>query len=292
MAKRYARWLALAALLALGACTAGSEAASPKTPSHTVSSDEPTPKPTASGGMWPQTSLEEVRQAQELADAGDPDYTWQVDAQLAADDLGPYEALYNGRVELVDRFLREVLGWEAYMQNVLVGGAYDSLNDQRFLRCAPGRTNPLYPRQPDSDNRGESCAPTLDDFTYDSVSLDLVQPGRQGPGGIWVVSNWRPTTFTQADPAATEAYATERLKGFLAARIDGRGAEGYVDVYAGWLVPQVPLLYATTSGCPVRAIRVRACVGAPVARRRLHLFQDSPVRQGWDLGRAGDLLAV
>jgi hypothetical protein len=210
----------------------------------------PSPDPTTSGDMWPQTSLEEVREAQERADAGDPDYTWLVDAQLWADDLGTYERLYDGRVELVDRFLREVLGWEAYMQNVLVGGADHSLTDQTFLRCAPGRTNPLYPPQPDSQQGGESCAPTLDELTYESVSLDLVQPDRQGPGGIWVVSNWRPTTFAQADPTVAEAQATERLEEFLAARIAGRGAEGYVDVYAQWLEQQVPLLYATTSGSP------------------------------------------
>ena len=39
-----------------------------------------------SGGMWPQSTLEEVRAAQELADAGDPAYTWQVDPQLVEDD--------------------------------------------------------------------------------------------------------------------------------------------------------------------------------------------------------------
>jgi hypothetical protein len=210
--------------------------------------EPPSPAPTMSGQMWPQSSLEEARQAQELADAGDPEYTWQVDAQLVSDDA--WTRLYNGEVELVDRFLREVLGWEAYMQNNLVGGADYSLADQRFLRCAPGRTNPLYPPQPDSQNRGESCAPTLDELTYESVSLDLVQPGRQGPGGIWVVSNWRPTTFAQADPAVTEAQATERLEEFLAARIAGRGAEYQVDVYADWVGRELPLLYATTSGAP------------------------------------------
>ena len=47
-----------------------------------------------------------------------------------------------------------------------------ALPDQRYLRCAPGRTNPLYPPQPDSEQPGESCAPTLDDFPYESVSLD------------------------------------------------------------------------------------------------------------------------
>ncbi len=210
----------------------------------------PDPTVTISDTMWPQSSLEEVQEAQRLADAGDPDYTWQVDAQLAGDDYVKWERLYNGQVELVDRFLREVLGWEAYMQNVFVGGADYSLTDQRFLRCAPGRTNPLYPPQPDSQQGGESCAPTLDELTYESVSLDLVQPDRQGPGGIWVVSNWRPTTFAQADPAVAEAKATQRLEEFLAARIAGRGAEGHVDVYADWLGREVPLLYATTSGAP------------------------------------------
>jgi hypothetical protein len=208
------------------------------------------PEPATSGQMWPQSTLDEVRTAQELANAGDPDYMWQVDAGLAAEDYsGTWDRLYNGQVELVDRFLREVLGWDAYIQNTLVGGADASLTDQRFLRCAPGRTNPLYPPQPDSP-RGWSCAPTLDDFTYESVSLDLVQPVRQGPGGIWVVSNWRPTTFEQADPTVAQAQATERLEEFLAARIAGRGAEGYVDVWADWLGQEFPLLYATTSGAP------------------------------------------
>jgi len=210
----------------------------------------PDPTVTISDTMWPQSSLEEVQEAQRLADAGDPGYTWQIDAQLAGDDYVKWERLYDGQVELVDRFLREALGWEAYMQNVYVGGADHSLTDQRFLRCAPGRTNPLYPPQPGSQHGGESCAPTLDELTYESVSLDLVQPDRQGPGGIWVVSNWRPTTFAQADPAVAEAKATERLEEFLAARIAGRGAEHKVDVYADWLVREVPLLYATTSGAP------------------------------------------
>ena len=39
--------------------------------------------PTDLEPLWPQTSLEEVRQAQELADAGDLDYTWQVAPYLA-----------------------------------------------------------------------------------------------------------------------------------------------------------------------------------------------------------------
>ena len=137
-----------------------------------------------------------------------------------------------------------------------------SLTDQRFLRCAPGRTNPLYPPRPDSEGRGESCAPTIDERTYESVSLDLVQPDRQGPGGIWVVNQWRSTApFAQADPAIAEAQATERLEKFLAARIAGRGAEGYVNVYADWLVQRVPLLYATTSGAPYERFEFERVAG-------------------------------
>ncbi len=209
--------------------------------------ENPTPPPAVSTAMWPQSDLEEAQEAQELADAGDPVYTWQVDVGLAEED-GTWDRLYNGQVELVDRFLREVLGWEAYLQNLHEGSGDSSLNDQRFLRCAPDRTNPLYPPQPGSEVGGESCAPTVDDLTYESVSFDLVQPVRQGSDGIWVVSNWRPRRFVQVDPVVAEAQATERLEQFLEARVAGNGAEGYVNVYAGWLGHEFPLLYATTSG--------------------------------------------
>ena len=56
-------------------------------PTHT---EAPSPAPPASGGMWPQSSLDEVREAQELADAGDPAYTWQVDPQLSSGEWWAY----------------------------------------------------------------------------------------------------------------------------------------------------------------------------------------------------------
>lgn len=203
--------------------------------------------PATSGGMWPQSTLDEVRAAQEHADAGDPAYTWQVDSQLAEDESWIEE---RRQVELVDRFLREVLGWEAYMLNTAEGargGSYDVFYDVRYVRCAPGRTNPLYPPGPEPE-WGELCAPTLDDLRYESVSLDVAQLDRRGRDGIWVVSRWRLTVpFGQVDPVPVEAQARERLGEFLAARIGGNGAEGYVQVIRA---ETVPLLYATTSGAP------------------------------------------
>ena len=202
-----------------------------------------TGQPSISGSMWPQSTLDEVRAAQERADAGDPDYTWQVDLQLFTDDTWTSDP---GQIEIVDRFLREVLGWEAYVLNPSEGmdrdGYYDTNYDQRYLRCEPGRTNPLYP--------GEPCAPTLDDLRYESVSLDLAQLVRQASDGIWVVSRWsRTAPFAQADPELDQAAAEATLEAFAQARVDGSGAEGYATAFHSTdPQAQVPLLYATTTG--------------------------------------------
>ena len=258
--------------------------------------EAPSPDPAISGQMWPQTSLEEVRAAQERADAGDPDYTWQIGAQLTEDD--PWG--HVDELELVDRFIREVLGWDAYMFNKAAGGDVNesggtdgwvdgALTDQRFLRCTPGRTNPLY--QPDSEQPGDSCAPTLDDLRYESVSLDLAQLDRKGLDGIWVVNRWRLTApFAQADPVAVEAQATERLEEFLAARIAGTGAEGHVQVDPDI---DVPLLYAITSGAPYERYEIERVDGPlwPYGRMTFsaRLFADGDAtvveqKIGWEPG--------
>ena len=54
--------------------------------------------------------------------------------------------------------------------------------------------------------------------------------------------------FVQADPVAVEAQARQRVEQFLAARISGQDAEGYVSVQETDADVGVPLLYATTSG--------------------------------------------
>jgi hypothetical protein len=260
VALRIALWAAAAAVLvvAVGSIVRiGDEPDPADVPPSTVTTRPPTTtvSPT-SEGMWPQSTLEEVRAAQELADAGDPAYTWQVDPQLVEDDSWVEE---RHQVELVDRFLREVLGWEAYMlnssQGTPLGGRF---YDERYLRCEPGRTNPLYPPGPEPE-WGELCAPTIDDLRYESVSLDLAQLDRQGEDGIWVVSRWSLTApFAQADPVVVEAQATERVEEFLAARIAGTGAEGHVQVERDI---DVPLLYATTSGAPYERYEIERVDG-------------------------------
>ena len=211
-----------------------------------------------SGGMWPQSSFDEVQRAQELADAGDPDYTWQVAPSLILYEEGAAEP---GDVELVNRFLREVLGWESFLYAPFlesdINGVIGAHTDLRYLRCAPGRTNPLYPPGPEPET-GELCAPTLDDLRYETVSLDLAQLDRQGRDGIWVVNQWRLTPFAQADPAVVEAQATERLEEFLAARIAGTGAEGRVRLFRE---VDIPLLYATTSGAPYERYEIERVEG-------------------------------
>ena len=66
------------------------------------------------------------------------------------------------------------------------------------------RRIPLYPTAPDGHQEApgaERCAPTIDELHYETVSLDLSQPDRRGPDGIWVVSRWAMTApFAQTDP--------------------------------------------------------------------------------------------
>ncbi len=206
-----------------------------------VRDEVPGPSPTIVQPIWPQTSFEEVRNAQELADAGDPAFAWQADPGLAAwrDD---------GGAEILGRFLQEKLGWEAF--RTLRWGGDNSANSAHrglIIRCATGRTNPLYPRDP----RGRGCAPTIDDLRYEQVSIDLHQPIRQDPTGIWVITTWEMLeTLVQAVPPS-DAQVKGLVEAFLRARIAGKGAEPFADVDEGSTPSKkVPLLYATSRGSP------------------------------------------
>ena len=226
--------------------------------------------PPISGAMWPQSSLDEVRQAQRLADAGDPAYTWQVDPMLAAYAGGTAAESPLGS-EIFERFAREELGWEESSGFAIMGYVENGgIEGVKFIRCAPGRTNPLYPTAyPDMPPEIRGCAPTTDDGRFETVRFDVAQPaGRGGPSGVWVVSDWR--MLTPALPGSTfehlypdfdqrqveqlappsNAEVTELLQAFLGARVDGEGAEQYLHRHEAEepLSPddEVPLLYATT----------------------------------------------
>jgi hypothetical protein len=272
--------LAVAAVVVMVASLAvvGLTQRSDPTVGPTGLSPSPTPLPSVaapsgpvSGGVWPQSTAEEVREAQERADAGDPAYTWQVDQALDLLDRNPASSLTDVNVTvpaIVDRFLREVLGWDAFLFNVRESvrddGDVNSMRGLEYIRCAPGERNPRYPTADERAPGAERCAPTIDDLRYESVRIDLEQPGWQGPDGIWVVSDWAMTApFAQADPRVTESEVKAGLEEWLAARVAGVGAETNLDLEdergdgrcgERWRtmcrIGEVPLLYATTSGAP------------------------------------------
>ncbi|HSJ85111.1 MAG TPA: hypothetical protein VLA91_15010 [Acidimicrobiia bacterium] len=217
----------------------------------TRESADPSPGPTTPTGMWPQSSLEEVREAQLLADAGDPDYTWQVDPELAA------WAKEAGDAEIVTRFLRDELGWEEF-QNGGHGDASEETSEGLmwategvYIRCAPDLTNPLYPDDP----VGGRCAPTIDEHRYEKVSIRVAQLGLQGPSGLWVVTRWVMLPPSEQVAPPSEAEATTPLQAFLQARIDGEGAERHLGPW------DVPLLYATTTGAPYERSEIELLEG-------------------------------
>jgi hypothetical protein len=200
-------------------------------------------------GMWPQATVEEARAAQALVDAGDPAYAWQVDSSWSIDD----DPLIG--TEISERFLREGLGWEESIDvgsagYIAAGGA--DVNADVFLRCAPGRTNPMSSLYRDLELETRGCAPTLDDFHYEAVTYGVGQPVRSGPTGLWVVT-WEmlPPAEQKTPPSDTEAH--ELLRAFLAARVEGEGAERYLlprgEAQGLPFVDGVaPLLHTTTSG--------------------------------------------
>jgi hypothetical protein len=265
-------------------------AASPSpSPSPAVSVE-----PTSSGGMWPQSSLEEVRQAQQLADAGDTRYTWQF--VVSGAHIGQHHPRDSER--FFARFLEEVLGWADYRWNEAFAhpdGLVDG--DVVYIRCAPGGANPLYPDDPDG-----GCAPTIDGLRYETVKINVAQLDRQGFSGIWVVTAWEMIEPAEQIAPPTDADIAASLGAFLQARIDGEGAEGLADFaefdpYADERVDaekELPLLYATSSGAPYARSEIERVDGPvwPSGRMQFEtrLFTqdgDTVVEQVFSLERDG-----
>jgi hypothetical protein len=212
-------------------------------------------EPTVSAKLWPQSSLADVREAQERATAGDPDVTWQLAPALYNDAAPPGDAV------IFTRYLRQILGWDSFRW----GDALDlvwtadcasspgcTMHTIGFARCATGRPNPLYPKEgmrgdvPDFLD-GTTCAPTIDDVTYETITLVASQPAVRGPKGIWVISDsYRGGSFRQSAPLP-EGKVTDVVEDFLKARIDGEGVGTFVTSSA-----EIPLLYAASDGAGYR----------------------------------------
>ena len=192
------------------------------TPDTSPPSDPTSTPAQRSGGMWPQTNLEEVRQAQALADDGDPDVMFQVTGviewQLAQHH--PKDA------PIFRRFLEEKLGWENYRWDESIAHP-DGLvpGDVVYVRCGSGDANDRYR----SDRGLRGCAPTIDGVRYETVKVNVAQPDRQGPGGIWVVTRWEIIEPAEQVAPPSEAEIQASLGAFLQARVDGEGAEGFAD---------------------------------------------------------------
>ena len=297
-----------------GVLWARSRAARPTQPTTapSVASESPT-----SGGMWPQSNVEELWAAQDRADAGDTAYKWQVEPGLS-DPSGEWWAyIAAGGVDIVERFLREKLGWDQFLFNAYLPLEYtteDGVLQVAYVRCAPTKTNTLYTVFPEGDYGAgaAACAPTIDARHYETVLIDLKQSGKTGPTGLWVVERWTMLPpFAQTDPAAAQAEATARLQKFLKARVAGSGAEGYVDTTAPGSTGELPLLYATDTGAPyerfdfelVRGpvwpfadmefrVRMSAQGGDTVVEQRLRWFDSKFSARARDATQNGEPVAV
>jgi len=208
----------------------------------------PSLDPQAWGSMWPQSSLEEVRRAQALADAGDPAYTWQVSR------TGWYQPGQNHPIdtEFFARFLEQKLGWEEFVWDEAFAHRDGFVaGDVVYVRCAPGGTNPLY-----LDDIEGRCAPTIDKLRYETVKINVAQLDRQGEAGVWVVTGWEMIEPAEQVAPPSDAETAAVLEGFFQARIGGEGAEDFVDFAENdpfadeRVVREIPLLYATSTGVP------------------------------------------
>jgi hypothetical protein len=196
------------------------------------------PDPQSSGGpdagIWPQSTVEEAVEAQRLADAGDPRYTWQRDDHGGGVTDGQQVAL---------AFVDERLGLDYldYFEPAVPGrGAYGAFITFTFALCEPG-PNPAYPSMPD-------CAPA-DGDRFSAIDVTVEQLARGGPRGIWVVTGWGSSDFRQAAPPSGDEVR-RLFESYLGARLAGSGAEAYLTSSSAGYWEDRLYLYTTSGGSP------------------------------------------
>ena len=230
-----------------------------------------------SGQMWPQTSLEEVREAQERADAGDPDYTWQVDPELVG-DAEPW----TGRRSSSGSSARSSGGRSSRP----VGGyAYGKREVSTTASCSSaarraGRTR--CRARPDMPPEVRGCAPTIDDFRYETVRFTVEQPARRGPSGIWVVTRWemlQPVEPHSASTTSTPSSPEAGRAGRPALRRGSHRAPARRSSEPGWMVK------GPRSTCS--ATRRRAAVDGRGGAAPVRHDRRGPLRAIRDRARAG-----
>ncbi|MBI2238755.1 MAG: hypothetical protein HYU54_09575 [Actinobacteria bacterium] len=188
-------------------------------------------------GIWPQTSREDAKAAQERADAAGSESVWQVD--------------WNQEGIVAKRFLQEELGWDGSRES---GTGYVPGNAEQaweaevvewyLIRCADA-TNPLYPDHPSMGD----CAPTIDRTHFEQVVVRAEQLIRPGRSGIWLITGWEEVEpYAQAVPR-TEEEARALMTAFLEARLSGSGAEPLVECCASDKKVELNM-YETSGGSP------------------------------------------
>jgi hypothetical protein len=215
------------------------------------------PNPEGWRGLWPQTSHEDAVEAQALADAGDPTYTWQ------APGNDP-----SGAIPV--RFVQEMLGWRgghvigvnSWPREGVEQDWEADILEWYVIRCGEG-VNPLY----QDDLVGADCPPTIDATRYEVVRVDTEQLIRKGRDGIWLVTGWVDVTGTpdavggtQSVPP-TEDEVRQLMEEFLEARLAGSGAEGFVGLLANWNDPVDLNFYATSGGSPFEEYEITSLSG-------------------------------
>jgi hypothetical protein len=195
-------------------------------------------------GIWPQTTQEEAKAAQQRADAAGSESVWQVD--------------WNQVGAVAKRFVLEMLGWDGMRStgvSYLPGNAEQAWEAEvvewHFLRCADA-TNPLYPDDP----RMGHCAPTIDQAHFEQVVVRAEQLIRRDRSGIWLVTGWQEVDpYEQAIPPsdAERADALALVREFAQARVLGADAEAYLGSEG-----RVYHLYEMSDGRPYGTYEVAA----------------------------------
>ena len=178
--------------------------------------EAPSLAPPASGAMWPQSSVDEVREAQERADAGDPAYTWQVDPQLGSAEWsehlwqpgrGDRRAIPPRGAGLGPVPVQPVRGGQRAADGVIRTSCTSAARPARRTPCTP--THPPRMRL----RCAEQCAPTIDDLHYETVSFNLSQPDRRGSRrdlGRERLGDWRAVRAGGPEPRRGAGDCTPR----------------------------------------------------------------------------------